>query len=189
MKKQLPLYKPPALPKLTVRAIDLFSSRELQPRERKALLSMLEPDRPINDRCAAAFLSAKLGMKEAGLAMERMIREGQAKNCLKERFILSIGALSEMERHGELPHPEEHLAILMRARNSDEPRERAFADLVLHSADIKFGTPVPDFAAFKADPDYGFRDEARKLASWTGIPRLKAVPKKEPAAKTGSGNE
>jgi hypothetical protein len=188
MKKQLPLYKPLELPKLTLRAIDLFHSRQLSDKERSRLLAMLGPDHKAPERCAAAYITAKLGIAEAGKAMERMLREGKVQFCLRERFSLSIAALSEMEKHGELPHPEEHLSILMRARNSDDHLERAYADRVLHCADIKYGTPGPDFATMKLEPDFFFREgEVDKHTSWLQLPMFKPGARK--SAKTGTGKK
>ena len=186
MRKQLPLYQSPAVPKLAC-GMDIYESRALLPKEQSAILLMLGPKNDIPLRCAAANVVAKLGLTQASPIMDGMLNGGALPHCLIDVFRASIASLRNQARDGELPHPEEQLMLLVGMRNSENPVERGCADRVLNAGDIKFGSPVPEFGAWKAEPEFEFRaGEEEKTAKWRGLARLKVAPKAS-KDETGSG--
>gem|GEM_PF-6716833 len=155
--------------------MDMFHSRPLRPKEKNALLDLLHPGQDDETRCAAAHVILRLGIQEAVPRLKEM--RATAPPIVQSAFDLAIRFMRRMETNSEVPHPDEHLGLLMMMRNSNKSLHRHYAEIVLQEAKIMYGTPLiqPDLnhprarGVYETTPlqllgelDYAFRADAVK---------------------------
>jgi hypothetical protein len=159
--------------------MNAFESRELWPNERKSVLALLGPGHGCPLRCAAAHVACTLGLTEAVPLMKSMAAHETGMNpILKIAFGIAQKRFAEMERHGEIPRPLEHMMLLIGMRNSDNPRTRRQADMVLGASHIRYNVPSQEFSGMKLEPDFQFRDgEEAKQERWLNLPHLRKAHK------------
>ena len=153
----------------------MYPFPSLAPKEKDSLLGLLQPEHDGETRCAAAQVILRLGIVETIPMMSEM--RAAAHPIVRSAFDLAMRFMRRMKSHSEIPLPEEQLGILMVMRNSNEPKERHYADIVLNKANIMYGTPMlqPDLGHPRArgiyettphqllgDLDYAFRADAVK---------------------------
>jgi hypothetical protein len=131
---------------LEYRYDEIIDGRPLRPGELEGVLALLggsgEPEGRSKDeaRCAAAYVAMGLGLTKAVPAMKKALEGRIASPHVRHAFEFAVRCLETMQENGALPQEGEQLITLLRMRNSAEPAERRFAELVLEKADIKYGT-------------------------------------------------
>lgn len=126
---------------------ELIDGRPLRPGERERLLSMLQNKSALQwdqgqneERCAAAYVCACLGIREAIPIIRRMKAESPESPHVAFAFEFASACFMIMEMHGSFPERGGQLMRLLEMRESANPAERRFAQIVLEKAGIKYGT-------------------------------------------------
>jgi hypothetical protein len=140
----LPRSRAPASP-LEYRYHEVVDARPLRPGEKVRLFALIRGS-GINrkdeheERCAAAYVAAGIGLVDALPVLKEELEKGIYSRHVEFTFRFAVGCLEAMQENGEVPSQGQQLINLLRMRDSDEPAERRYADIVLRKADIKYGT-------------------------------------------------
>jgi hypothetical protein len=126
---------------------ELIDARPLRAGEMLRVLAIIRGDRyrendpeSAEERCAAAYVAAKLGLAEALPVLRKAAASGIPDPVVEYAIIFALECIVGMEKAGAIPGRGSQLLSLLRMRESNEPAERRFADIVLDKAAIRYGT-------------------------------------------------